>query len=150
MTLVALVAQAYSHSPGPNCCSSTHFAFKSKKNPCLVKSDYRPRLHSIVVLSNQQLNTSHKQWIWHDIFGQWPVKNKIAIFVLSKFVAQAALWNWHLATLLFSKHVMQQVTRSAQQINAMDSSAFVSNNQRVGSSPGLGTCVQSKTLHHTL
>ena len=41
-----------------------------QKHPCLVKSEYRPRLNSIVMLSKQQINTSHKQYIWHDI---WPV-----------------------------------------------------------------------------
>ena len=48
-----------------------HKNLLKQKIHCLVKSDYRPRLHSIVMLSKQQLNTSHKQCIimaWN--FGQ--------------------------------------------------------------------------------
>ena len=48
-----------------------HKSLLKQKNPGLIKSDYWPRLHSIVMLSKQQLhvNTSHKQCIWHEILA---------------------------------------------------------------------------------
>ena len=53
---------------------------KQKKNICLVKSDYQLRLHSIVMLSKQQLNISQKQCTCHEIFAS----NKQAVFVLKQ------------------------------------------------------------------
>ena len=61
------------------------------KNPCLVKSDYRPRLHSIVMLSEQQLNTSHNQCIWRDILASNMCKISELFSCFSKIFA---LWNW--------------------------------------------------------
>ena len=73
--------------------AKTKFSLK-QRNPCLVKSDYRPRLHSIVMLSEQQLNTSHKQCIWHDILVSNMCKISELFSWLSNFFAEAALWNW--------------------------------------------------------
>ena len=65
-----------------------------QKQSCLVKSDYRPGLYSIVMLSKQQLTTSHKQCICHEILSSNMCKISKLFSCLSNFFAQAALWNW--------------------------------------------------------
>ena len=59
------------HAPGPNFIELLKHKILLKQTiHCLVKSDlFRPRLHSIVMLSKQRLNTSHKQCIWHEILA---------------------------------------------------------------------------------
>ena len=49
-----------------------HKIMLKQKNTCFEKSDYRPRLHSIVMLSKQQLTTSHKRNVY--VMKCWPVK----------------------------------------------------------------------------
>ena len=73
--------------PGPNFIELLkHKILLKQKNPCLVKSDYRPRLHSIVMLSKQQLNTSHKQCIWHEILASNMCKISELFSCLSNFL----------------------------------------------------------------
>ena len=49
------------------------FLLYKQKNPCLVKSDCRPRLHSIVVLSNKQLKYQSQAMYMTWNFGQYHV-----------------------------------------------------------------------------
>ena len=73
---------------GPNSIELLkHKILHKQQNPCLVKSDYRPRLHSIVMLSKQRLNTSHKQCIWHEILASNISKTSKLFSCLSKFCA---------------------------------------------------------------
>ena len=79
--------------PGPNFIELLqHKILLKQKNPCLhvVKSDYRPRLHSIVMISKQQLNTSHKQCTcnWHDILASNMYKISELFSCLSKFLLE--------------------------------------------------------------
>ena len=64
-----------------------HTILLKRKIHCLVKSDYRPRLHSNVMLSKQQLNTSHKQCIWHEVLTSNMCKISELFLCLSKFFA---------------------------------------------------------------
>ena len=74
--------------PGPNFMELLkHKILVKQKIHCLVKSDYRPRLHSKVMLSKQQLNTSHKQCLWHDILASNMCKISELFLCLRKFVA---------------------------------------------------------------
>ena len=71
--------------PGPNFIELLkHKILLKQKNHCLVKSDCRPRLHLIVMLSKQQLNTNHKQCIWHDILASNMCKTSELFSCLSK------------------------------------------------------------------
>ena len=98
-----LIPHAGRHVSTPNCISNATAPYcvpgewfssgpnfielLKQKNPCLVKSDYQPRLHSIAMLSKQQLNTTHKQCIWHDIFASKMWKISELFSCLSKFFA---------------------------------------------------------------
>ena len=62
-----------------------HKILLKQQNPYLVKSDNRQRLHSIVILSKQQLNTSHKQCIRHEILASNVCKISELFFVLKLF-----------------------------------------------------------------
>ena len=76
-----------SENTGPNFIELLkHNILLKQKIHCLVKSDYQPRYHSIVMLSKQQLNTiSHKQCIWHDILASNMCKISELFSCLSKF-----------------------------------------------------------------
>ena len=77
---------SYLAPSGPNFIELfKHKILLKQKNPCLAKLIYRPKLHSTVMLSKQQLNTSHKQCIWHEILVCNMCKISKLFSCLSKF-----------------------------------------------------------------
>ena len=69
-----------------------HKILLKQKKPCLVKSDNRPRLHSIVMLRKQHLNTSQKQCLWHVILASNMCKISKLFSCLSISISFFEIW----------------------------------------------------------
>ena len=88
-----------------------HKILLKQKNHCLVKSDYRPRLHSVGMLSKQQLNTSHKQSMLHEILASNMCKiselfSCLSNFILLKQLYEIGPWGSNRNKDWFQKHLV--------------------------------------------